>query len=139
MLQEELGCNIEKDRDEAEDILAFRTSNSRGGRSGRSRGHSYTQSYHNDTNMESNNQRPVFQRDPNKKHIQCHKCSKYGHFVRECAEVSLEQQIKALQIQLTRLKQPRQSSINLAEEPADTNEDDEDDSLPAHLNACIEA
>lgn len=61
MLQEELGCNIEKDRDEAEDIPTFRTSNSRVGRSGRSRSRSYTQSYHNNTNMESNNQRPMSQ------------------------------------------------------------------------------
>jgi hypothetical protein len=91
MLQEELGRNIEKDREEAEDILAFCTLNSWGGRSGRSHGRSNTQSYRNDINQESNNQRPTFQRDPNKQHIQCHKCSKYGHFARDCAEVSLEQ------------------------------------------------
>jgi hypothetical protein len=139
MLQEELGRNIEKDRDEAEDILAFRTSNPRGGRSGQSRGRSHSQIYRNDTSTERNNQPPAYQRDLNKKNIQCHKCNKYGHFARKSAEVSLEQKIKEFQIQLSRLKHPEQSSVNFVEEPADANDEYEDEQIPAHLNAYIEA
>jgi hypothetical protein len=82
---------------------------------------------------------PAYQRDLNRKNIQCHKCNKYGHFARECAEVSLEQKIKELQIQLSRLKHPKQSSVNIVEEPADTNDEDEEEQIPAHLNAYIEA
>jgi hypothetical protein len=139
MLQEELGRNIKKDRDKAEDVLAFRTSNPRGGRSGRSHGRSHNQIYRNDTSTELTSQRPAYQRDLNRKNIQCHKCNKYGHYARECAEVSLEQKIKELQIQLSCLKHPKQSSVNIVEEPIDTNDEDEEEQIPAHLNACIEA
>jgi len=150
LLQEEFGRKINRQRIQSEELNYVGTgrggSNYRGCK-GRGRSHS--------SDRTSDRREPIctpVMKDPiltNSQHhqITCHKCGKPGHYAWKCARISLEDNIKDLQLQLSKLP-PSRSRSHLQPQHAhltevqEKNQDDGDykfDSPPPQTQECFHA
>jgi len=148
LLQEELGRTLDKQRDDSEEVHLVRAGRNarKGGFNSNSHGHSHNTGRGRGNNALTQRHNTIPQTQPtshNQNTVICHQCCKEGHYARDCAQFTLKENIKAMQLQLSNIQrnQKRQQSmqhINLAE-VNDEAEDDELDSDTTPIQACIKA